>query len=738
MDIQALLNGASSGAIRAAMAIAASVQSVPVSDMTDGLRALGQRADQGTLYGGQMVEGYRAQDHFRIQGEGKDARYFTEVAASFGEPVVRWDGQNSRYYVEVLRMTADAIDMYRLQGRAPWLLNHWGYDIEANQKGRIHAGELRTGDDGVPFLWIRVELSRTANNADYRQNVQDGIYFGASVGYRYNLDDVDMYQTEDGVWIYEIKRWQPYEVSNVSIPAGAQSGLRSAVTNTRQQENPMPDITNPGGAGDSQRQDPVTQTPAQSEEALRNAVTTAQADATTAERARIADINSLGAALGVPAETTARAISEGTAFVEFARTARAAETQEQRQDALNPQLRLQPQAIRHNTNAEGEMQAREDAYVARALRLRPGATDEQTNGVGAISADARQFMEQTPSDIALAVGNIRGDRSIETHRRAHDITMHALNNYVRSGVSTADYPAFLGGALQRVVLGGFNRMAERLTYRDFVFEMTAANMNEFEVMYPGAFYGVEGVPEWGKLPEMTMAENSAKLRAEKRGGRFGVSLESIINDNFGLLDSAALDMGMAMSRDEQYIAEIALKNGIRNDTKTGRKSIYDKAVGTLLDPAVLDDGGRLLDAMMMAISAQTEPNVKRGAKAQVLGMQGTTLLYSRDLEAQVMRLNGTIQATSTGQINIHQNRYKLVKLLHADPGTLYMMDDADMAKIVSLVRVAGWQGIRVRPILVPDGLSAEWGALNIVGTGVAKDRGIVKVPVTLPPYPAAA
>lgn len=751
MDLTSLLTGVSEAAVRSAAAVSLAIAPVPADQMSDALRACGQRADHDTFYAGQLVEGFRSDQTYREEGEGASKRYFVEVGASFGEPVVRYDYVNRRSYVEVLSLADGAVDLSRLNGKAPWLTDHWSYDIERSNKGRCIQAELRTDNDGRRFIWTRVELSRTASNADYRQNVQDGIFFGASIGYRYNLDDVDMTQSAEGVWVYTIKRWSPYEVSNVSIPAGALSGLRSAAfSTTRQQRNDaMPQPANNDGTTVENR--------AADEAALRTATETASRDATTAERQRIADINDLGTALGLDPAVTRTAITEGTAFTEFARTARK-ETNDAQRDALqNDGQRnvAQPTAIQRDSNFKSEMEARMDAYVANALGLRPGArADAGTNtrkenailrSIGDISADARNFMDQTPSEIARAMAYHRNDSDV-LRMRASRAIQHAMENYTggatgqRLGHSTSDFPGFMGlsyngvvgAALQRIVLASYEGEREDLNYADFTFRVPASSMNQMDLLYKGAFYGIEGIPEWGNLPEMDRAEHSASLRAEKRGGRFGVSLEMIINDNFGLLDGTAADMGTAAAYDEQEIAELALKSGMRLDSKKGvRASIYSKANGTEIDGGVLDDKGRILDRMMLALKAQTEPGVDP-KKARRLGHRPRKLAYSPDLAAQIARLNAMIQADATGNINIHQAKYDLVELLHADNGTLYMMDDPNKAKIVGMVRVAGWEGIQVRPVAVSDGLHAEWMVLNIVGAGVVKERGIVKAKVTLP------
>ena len=123
----------------------------------------------------------------------------------------RWPG-----VIEVLSHASEAVDMSRLRNGAQLLFNHdpdeyigvvESATIGADRKGRCVV-RFSTSDDAEK-IW---------------QDVKDGILSNVSVGYR--IGEVKLTEErETGQDVYTVTRWEPYEVSIVTIPADISVGI---------------------------------------------------------------------------------------------------------------------------------------------------------------------------------------------------------------------------------------------------------------------------------------------------------------------------------------------------------------------------------------------------------------------------------------------------------------------------------------------------------------------------------
>lgn len=167
------------------------------------------------------------------------------VVFSSEYPVVRYDWWNDERYLEVLVHSRDAIDLGRAARGLPFLDSH---DMR-EQIGRVESIELRS--DGK--LAGRVRFSRRQVAQDFRQDIVDGIRGELSVGYRIDPDRVDVVTRDGELPRYMVQRWEPFEVSGVSIPADPTVGAnRSASPPTHALPRPRSAVA---GAGRSESTD---------------------------------------------------------------------------------------------------------------------------------------------------------------------------------------------------------------------------------------------------------------------------------------------------------------------------------------------------------------------------------------------------------------------------------------------------------------------------------------------------
>jgi hypothetical protein len=137
-----------------------------------------------------------------------------------GAGVMRYDWGNGRYYREELVVEKGAIRMDRLNAGAPLLNTHDSWDLEA-VLGVVDSPNVVAGQGTCS-----VSFSRRESIAGYVQDVADGVIRNVSVGYARHKIQMVAPSDENGLWVYRVTDWEPYEVSLVPIPADAGAQVR--------------------------------------------------------------------------------------------------------------------------------------------------------------------------------------------------------------------------------------------------------------------------------------------------------------------------------------------------------------------------------------------------------------------------------------------------------------------------------------------------------------------------------
>lgn len=200
-----------------------------------------------------------------------------EVAFSSEEPVERWFGD------EILSHAAGAVDLSRLNDGGTVLFNHdWDDQIGVIERAWVDAD--RRGRALVRF-------GNSAKAAEKFQDVQDGILRHISVGYSIaNFEE----EVSDGSRTFTATRWQPYEISFVTVPADPTVGVgRSAEPFIENPVNPTPEK---GNRNMDKNQTPTTvETPAAAIPATAAIDTNNTAErGMQNERARVSELLAIG------------------------------------------------------------------------------------------------------------------------------------------------------------------------------------------------------------------------------------------------------------------------------------------------------------------------------------------------------------------------------------------------------------------------------------------------------------
>lgn len=146
------------------------------------------------------------------------------VTFSTGAPVRRRDHYTGQDYTEILVVSADAIDLSRLNsGGAPVLNTHSSFDLT----GIIGVVESARVERGAAVADIR--LTDRPEVAGIVRDIANGISRNVSVGYTVDQWSVAP-ATADQLETRTAVRWTPYEISLVPIPADVGAMTRSAPT----------------------------------------------------------------------------------------------------------------------------------------------------------------------------------------------------------------------------------------------------------------------------------------------------------------------------------------------------------------------------------------------------------------------------------------------------------------------------------------------------------------------------
>ena len=115
--------------------------------------------------------------------------------------------------IEILAHDTESIDLARASQGLPLLVNH---DTGQMPVGRLLPDSFRIGADKV----LRATAKISQNAEALWRDIQDGIASSVSIGYRImNVERQEDEEARDGVPVFRVTRWQPYEASLVSVPA---------------------------------------------------------------------------------------------------------------------------------------------------------------------------------------------------------------------------------------------------------------------------------------------------------------------------------------------------------------------------------------------------------------------------------------------------------------------------------------------------------------------------------------
>ncbi|MCC7203931.1 MAG: Mu-like prophage major head subunit gpT family protein [Phycisphaeraceae bacterium] len=199
-------------------------------------------------------------------------------------------------------------------------------------------------------------------------------------------------------------------------------------------------------------------------------------------------------------------------------------------DAARSRLEAIPLIPRHQTVSAA-------AALEGALLCRLGRSDLAEKSLGA------DVMEQS--------ARIRGSSLLDICAMAlaldgQSVPHNDKKGLVRASMSTASLPIALGGALEKILITGFNAAAP--SWKGFAAIRSVSNFREHQAVRPSASGRLEQVAPGGELKHAALTEWTTPLKAETYGKIVRVDRQMLINDDIGVLDEVAFQLGRMAQR----------------------------------------------------------------------------------------------------------------------------------------------------------------------------------------------
>jgi hypothetical protein len=263
--------------------------------------------------------------------------------------------------------------------------------------------------------------------------------------------------------------------------------------------------------------------------------------AIAAERSRVSEIRSTGAAHGIDAADIARFENEGRSVQDFRNFV--LETLAERSRAGAGAGVRQTSIVVTRDETETRREALSAAIVVRFAR----AAGERVDNVPEI---ARQYQGLPLVEMAAEAIGYRGE--LRTARQVHDVMERAMH-------TTSDFPNILLNAMNTRLMARYQ--AATPTYRRFCARYTAADFRPIHVIRAGDFPALQEINESGEIKSGTFSESKETVVVKPYGVKLAFTRQMIVNDQLNAIDQVLSSAGVRVADWENVQAFAMLAQG---------------------------------------------------------------------------------------------------------------------------------------------------------------------------------
>lgn len=407
-----------------------------------------------------------------------------------------------RFYEELV-VSKGAVDLKRLNQGAPFLNAHLGSWDARSVMGAVVPGSAKIEDEaGV----ARIKFDDAENDPDAEKvfrKIKTQILTGVSVGYRV-LEMKRSKEEVDGIPVYRVTKWEPYEISVAPIPADIQSKFRSLI---------MPDENEVQSSAPETRTAPVAApAPVASPAVSPVDAERAAASAVAAERQRVAEITTLVRTAKVDAKVGEELVASG-ATIEQAR-------------AKVVDLLIAHDATRTDIPRGGALgvdigadAARSGVTEAMLHRFDPGKYPLTDNG--------RRFRGLTLLEAGERAIALKGGRVPEGASKMQRAAL--VLGMERGDHSTSDFPLILADVGGKILRDAYSVKAP--TFTAFSRRVTLPDFRDRKVTQLGDAPALLPLNEGGEIRSGTLTEGREVWRLTTFARKVSVTRQLLVNDD---------------------------------------------------------------------------------------------------------------------------------------------------------------------------------------------------------------
>ncbi|MFG1262354.1 prohead protease/major capsid protein fusion protein [Xanthobacter aminoxidans] len=540
-----------------------------------------------------------------------------EAIFSTGARVRRWG------IIETLAVSPEAIDLSRVaQGAVRVLDTHDQFSIE-NILGVVTDARIENGQLVGTFRFADTERARTAETM-----VRGGDLTGISVGYR--VTAWALIAVEEGVEVWRAERWELLEVSLVAVPADPAAMVRSGSAHSQTELDDMRrNVPSASGSAPAAPAAPAAGTPPAPAPETRAApapapapVTPAAPDADAsirAERARAAEIMTLGRQHGIEDAAVNAAIANGTDLDAFRSSV--LDTLASRSE----QTRITSASV----GASADDPERVRAVLGEALVARMA---ESGGARVTPSEQARSYMGH--SLVEMAAVSIGRRTMPRTARERLEVLERAFH-------STSDFPLIFSGAINTRLEASYQ--AAQPVYRQIARQQNFMDFRAHDVLRAGDFPMLQKITQAGEIKFGSFGEKKETVMVAPYGIQFALTRQMLVNDNLGAIDQILAGQGTTVALFEETTF-FAMKGTTGPTLKEDNTAVYHANHGNLAG------AGTAIDVANLSAGRAGLRKMKR-LDGNPMNLAPRILLVGPDKETEAQLITAQVTPTQASNVN---------------------------------------------------------------------------------------